>query len=202
MARVKAAVLASGRGSNLQALLDAASDPVYPVAIALVIANEPDAYALVRARRAGVSAQLIDHRTFPDRATFDAALDAALREAAIELVCLAGFMRRLTPAFVEGWKGRMINIHPSLLPSFKGLHTHRKALEAGVKLHGCTVHFVSPDLDDGPIIGQAAVPVLADDDEDALAARVLVEEHRLYPEALRLLAEGRLVVEGRRVRAT
>lgn len=192
----KVGVLVSGRGSNLQALLDAAADPTFPAEIALVISNIPGVYALERAAKAGIATQVIPHKGFPDREAFDAAMDQALRAAGVEIVCLAGFMRLLTKGFVEGWQGRMINIHPSLLPSFKGLHTHQRAIEAGVKLHGCSVHLVTPELDDGPLLVQAAVPVLADDDADTLAARVLEQEHKAYPLALKLLAEGRVVVDG------
>ncbi|MBC7952267.1 MAG: phosphoribosylglycinamide formyltransferase [Rhodospirillaceae bacterium] len=196
MNRKKVGVLVSGRGSNLQALLDAAADPAFPAEIALVISNIPDVYALERAAKAGVPTQIIPHKSFPSREAFDAAMDAALRAAGVDFVCLAGFMRLLTKGFVEGWQGRMINIHPSLLPSFKGLHTHERAIEAGVKLHGCSVHLVTPELDDGPLLVQAAVPVLADDTPDILAARVLEQEHKAYPLALRLLAEGRVTVDG------
>jgi len=194
-ARLKVAVLISGRGSNLQALLDACADPAFPVEIALVISNIADAYGLERAKKAGVATQVIPHKGFPSREAFDAALDEAIRASGAELVCLAGFMRLLTKGFSEAWAGRMINIHPSLLPSFKGLHTHQRAIEAGVKLHGCSVHFVTPDLDDGPLIAQAAVPVLPADTEDSLAQRVLACEHQLYPMALRLIAEGRCKIE-------
>ena len=196
--RRKVAVLASGRGSNLAALIEAAADPAYPAEIALVLVNVKGAAALDRAEAAGLPTRLIEHRSFPDRASFDAALDAALREGGIELVCLAGFMRLLTPAFVEAWRDRMINIHPSLLPAFPGLDTHARALQAGVKIAGCTVHFVRHETDSGPIIAQAAVPVMRDDTPDSLAARVLEAEHRLYPLALKLVAEGRVrVVEER-----
>ncbi|MGE5514676.1 MAG: phosphoribosylglycinamide formyltransferase [Bacteroidota bacterium] len=194
----KVGVLVSGRGSNLQALLDAAADPAFPAEIALVVSNIPGAYALERAERAGVPTLVIPHKQFASREEFDAAMDAALRAAGVHIVCLAGFMRLLTKGFVEGWQGRMINIHPSLLPSFKGLHTHQRAIEAGVKLHGCTVHLVTPELDDGPILVQAAVPVLAGDTADTLGARVLEQEHRAYPLALRLLAEGKVTVDGPR----
>ncbi|MBC7905214.1 MAG: phosphoribosylglycinamide formyltransferase [Rhodospirillaceae bacterium] len=192
----KVGVLVSGRGSNLQALLDAAKDPAFPAEIALVISNIPDVFALERAAKAGVPTQVIPHKGFPSRETFDAAMDAALRDAGVDFVCLAGFMRLLTKSFVEGWQGRMINIHPSLLPSFKGLHTHERAIEAGVKLHGCSVHLVTPELDDGPLLVQAAVPVLATDTPDTLAARVLEQEHKAYPLALKLLAEGKVTVDG------
>jgi len=189
--RLKIGVLISGRGSNLQALIDACALPDYPAEIALVIANRADAFGIERARRAGVPAMVIPHRDFPDRESFDAALDAALRQAGVELVCTAGFMRILTAWFVERWHDRQINIHPSLLPLFPGLHTHERALAAGVRFAGCTVHFVGLGVDTGPIIAQAAVPVLPDDDADRLAARVLAAEHRLFPLALRLVAEGR-----------
>jgi phosphoribosylglycinamide formyltransferase-1 len=169
--KLRVAVLISGRGSNLQALLDACVAPDFPAEIRLVISNVAGVYGLERAAAAGVATRIIDHRGFASRPAFDAALDAALRDVDAELVCLAGFMRLLTPWFAEQWRDRLINIHPALLPSFKGLHTHRRALETGVKLHGCTVHFVTPELDDGPIIVQAAVPVLPNDDEDSLAAR-------------------------------
>jgi len=190
VARLKVGVLISGRGSNLQALLDACADPAFPAEIALVISNVPGAHGLDRAEKAGVPTLTIDHKDFPDRASFDARMDQSLRAAGIELVCLAGFMRLLSDGFVEGWRGRMINIHPSLLPSFKGLRTHAQALAAGVKLHGCTVHYVTPSLDDGPIIAQGAVPVLEGDSEESLAERVLAVEHRIYPLALRMIAEG------------
>jgi phosphoribosylglycinamide formyltransferase 1 len=191
MARLKVGILISGRGSNLQALIDACARPDYPAEIALVIANRADAFGIERARRAGVPAMVIAHRDFPDRDSFDAALDAALRQAGAELVCTAGFMRILTEWFVGRWRDRMINIHPSLLPLFPGLRTHERALAAGVRFTGCTVHFVRLGVDTGPIIAQAAVPVLPDDDADRLAARVLAAEHRLFPLALRLVAEGR-----------
>lgn len=198
--RLRVAVLASGRGSNLQSLLDACAAADFPAVIGLVVVNVPGVQAIERARAADVAVEVIDHRAFASRELFDAALDRALRQAGIELVCLAGFMRLLTPGFTWGWENRIVNIHPSLLPSFPGLHTHRRALAAGVKLHGCTVHYVTAALDDGPIVGQAAVPVLADDDDDRLAARVLAAEHRLYPAALRAIAEGRVrIVDGRAI---
>jgi phosphoribosylglycinamide formyltransferase-1 len=196
MAKLKVAVLISGRGSNLQALLDAAGDPAYPAEIVLVVSNVANAEGLGRASRAGVASQVLDHRAFLGRAAFDKAIDQAIRTAGAELVCLAGFMRVLTDDFVDAWRNRLINIHPSLLPCFKGLHTHRRALAAGVKLHGCTVHFVTTELDGGPIILQAAVPVLDDDDEGRLAARVLAAEHAIYPLAVKLIAQGRVSVDG------
>lgn len=187
-ARKRVGVLISGSGSNLQALMDAAAQPDYPAEIVLVVSNRPDAYGLERAAKAGVEHAVIDHTTFTDRAGFETAVDSALRAAGCEIVCLAGFMRVLSAGFVEGWAGRLLNIHPSLLPAFKGLHVHRQALEAGVKVSGCTVHLVTPALDDGPILAQAAVPVLDGDDEASLAARILEQEHRIYPQALATLA--------------
>ncbi len=182
-------MLISGRGSNMEALLRAASDPEYPAAIPLVISNRPEAAGLAVAREAGAEAVCIDSRVFGrDRAGHEAAIDGALRERGIGLVCLAGYMRLLSPVLVGRWAGRMLNIHPSLLPAFPGLDTHRRALEAGVRVHGCTVHWVTLGMDEGPILAQVAVPVLPGDDEAALAARVLAQEHRLYPLALRLAA--------------
>jgi phosphoribosylglycinamide formyltransferase-1 len=200
MARLKTGVLISGSGTNLQALLDAAAAPDYPAEIALVISNKADAKGLARAEKAGVATKVIDHREFADRASFDQALDHALREAGCEFICLAGFMRLLTADFTETWRDRLINIHPALLPSFKGLDAQAQALAAGARISGCTVHFVRPEMDAGPIIVQGAVPVLDGDDEAALAARILAVEHRIYPLALRLIADGRVVVEGDRVR--
>jgi phosphoribosylglycinamide formyltransferase 1 len=198
MARKKVGVLVSGRGSNLQALLDACADPAFPAEIVLVVSNVPGVFALERAAAAGVASVVIPHKQFPSRETFDAAMDGELRRAGVDIVCLAGFMRLLSRGFAEAWQGRMINIHPALLPSFKGLHTHERAIEAGVKLHGCTVHLVTPELDDGPILVQAAVPVLPGDTPDTLAARVLEQEHKAYPLALKLLAEDRVTVDGSR----
>ena len=194
MARI--AVLISGRGSNLQALLDAAADPDYPGEIALVISNRPKAEGLQRAVKAGVQVEVSNHKDFETREDFDAALHDALKTAKIDFVCLAGFMRVLTGGFVSDWRGRMINIHPSLLPAFEGLHVHERMIEMGVKLAGCTVHFVSAEVDSGPIIGQAAVPVLPGDDAESLAARILEQEHRLYPAALRLLIDGKARLAG------
>jgi phosphoribosylglycinamide formyltransferase-1 len=196
MSRAKVGVLVSGRGSNLQALIDSCADPAFPAEIALVISNVPGVFALERAKRAGIPTRVIPHKSFPSREEFDAAMDAELRAAGIGIVCLAGFMRLLSTPFVQGWAGRMINIHPALLPSFKGLHTHERAIAAGCKLHGCSVHLVTPDLDDGPLLVQAAVPVLPDDTPDSLAARVLEQEHRAYPLALKLLALGKVTVDG------
>ncbi|WP_279356841.1 phosphoribosylglycinamide formyltransferase [Methylobacterium indicum] len=197
--RAKIAILISGRGSNMVSLLEAAQAPDYPAEIVLVASNRPDAPGLARAAEAGLATEAVDHRAFSDRAAFERALDAALRRHGVEFLVLAGFMRVLTPWFVEAWAGRMLNIHPSLLPLFRGTHTHAQALAAGVRVHGCTVHFVVPELDAGPIVAQAAVPVLPDDDEHALSARVLVQEHRLYPGALALVASGRARLDGNRV---
>ena len=199
--RARVGVLVSGRGSNLQALLDAADRPDFPASVVRVISNVPDVYALDRARTAGVPTTVIPHQGFPSREDFDAALDACLRESGVEFVCLAGFMRVLSVGFIRGWQDRIINIHPSLLPSFKGLHTHRQVLEAGVRVHGCTVHIVRPALDDGPILMQAAVPVLSGDTPDTLASRVLEQEHRIYPEALRRLVLGRFVIDGAKAKS-
>lgn len=196
--RRRTAVLISGRGSNLQALIDAAAAPDYPAEIVLVLSNLPDAKGLERAEAAGIPTRVIPHRDYETRAAFEVALTEALSQTGADLVCLAGFMRVLTEAFVGRWQGRLINIHPSLLPAFPGLDTHARALAAGVKLHGCSVHLVSAEVDKGPIIGQAAVPVLPEDDEAALAARVLEAEHRLYPLCLRLLAADRVRIEGSR----
>ncbi len=196
MARLKTGVLISGRGTNLAALLDACADAKFPAEIALVISNQPDAAGLERATAAGCATLVIEHGDFPDREAFDHAMGAALEDAGVELVCLAGFMRILSEAFVERWRDRIINIHPSLLPAFKGLDAQAQALAAGVRISGCTVHFVRPAMDSGPIIVQAAVPVLAGDDGETLAARVLEAEHVIYPLALGLIAEGRVRIEG------
>ncbi len=193
------AVLVSGRGTNLQALLDAATTPDYPARVVRVISNRPGVAALERAAAAGVATAIVNHRHFPDRPAFEDALHAAIVASGAELVVLAGFMRLLTDGFVERWRDRLINIHPSLLPAFKGLDTHARALAAGVRFHGCTVHFVRPAMDAGPIIAQAAVPVGPDDAADDLAARVLRAEHRLLPAVVRWWAEGRLAVKDERV---
>ncbi|MGC1303507.1 MAG: phosphoribosylglycinamide formyltransferase [Caulobacteraceae bacterium] len=185
MKRVRVAVLVSGRGSNLASLIEAAKAPDYPAEIVLVLSNNPDAGGLELARAAGIEARAIDHRPFgKDRAAHEALIDAALRDAGVELVALAGYMRVLTAGFVQGWAGRMINIHPSLLPLFPGLRTHARAIEAGHDRHGCTVHWVVEGVDEGPVIGQAEVPILPGDTEDVLSARVLQAEHRLYPVGL------------------
>ncbi len=191
-ARRRTAILISGRGSNMAALIEAAQASDYPAEIALVLSNVPEAGGLARAAAAGVPVATVDHRSFGrDREAFERAMDDVLRVNQIELIALAGFMRILTPWFVRRWEGRLLNIHPSLLPLFKGTHTHRQALEAGVSEHGCSVHFVVPELDAGPVIAQTKVPVLAGDDEDALAQRVLGVEHALYQRALAEVASGR-----------
>lgn len=194
---MKIAVLISGGGSNLQALIDNFGPGIAasPIEIVLVLSNRADAYGLQRARKAGVRIAVIEHRGFSERADFDAALDREIRASGAELVVLAGFLRLLTPGFIDAWRDRLVNIHPALLPSFRGLDTHRRALKRGIKIHGCTVHFVRLEMDTGPIIAQAAVPVQADDTPETLGARVLAAEHRLYPLALRLIAEGRVRVE-------
>jgi phosphoribosylglycinamide formyltransferase 1 len=198
VARLKVAVLISGRGSNLAALIEACAAKDFPAEIRLVLSNRADAAGLAHAIRAGIASRVIAHRDYVSRAAFDAALHEALREAGIELVCLAGFMRLLGPEFVTRWQDRLINIHPSLLPAFRGLDTHARALAAGVRFAGCTVHFVRPEMDDGPIIVQAAVPVLPGDDAERLAARVLDAEHQAYPLALGLIARGLVCVVGDR----
>jgi phosphoribosylglycinamide formyltransferase-1 len=197
--RRRVAVLISGRGSNMASLIEAARRPDYPAEIALVASNRPDAGGLAHAEAAGIATAIVDHKAFPDRAAFEDALDGVLRRHGAELIALAGFMRVFTAGFVERWTGRMLNIHPSLLPLFKGLHTHRQALEAGVLVHGCTVHFVVPELDSGPIVAQAAVPVLPGDTENTLAARILKQEHVIYPRALAIVASGRARLDAGRV---
>ena len=188
----RVAVLISGRGSNMTALIEAAKAKDYPAEIVVVVSNRPDAPGLARAQQAGIATALIDHTAFgKDREAFERALDTELQSRRIDIICLAGFMRLLTPGFVERWSGRMINIHPALLPQFKGLDTHRRALEASVEEHGATVHFVSAGMDEGPVILQKSVPVLGGDTEASLAARVLEVEHQIYPQALRMVAEGR-----------
>jgi phosphoribosylglycinamide formyltransferase-1 len=193
---LKIAILISGRGSNLQALIDRFGPHIAgsPIEIVLVLSNRPDAFGLTRAANAAVPTLVVDHKGFPDRVTFDAAMDKAIRASGAELVVLAGFLRLLTDGFIAAWHDKLVNIHPALLPSFKGLNTHARALEAGVRFHGCTVHFVRPDMDTGPIIAQAVVPVRPDDTENSLGLRVLQAEHRLCPQALRLIAEGKVRV--------
>ena len=191
---LKLGVLISGRGSNLQSLIAATHLPGFPAQIACVIANRPEAPGLNHAKAAGLPIETIDHKSFSDRPAFERALDTKLTQYGVQLVCLAGFMRLLTPWFVERWRDRLVNIHPSLLPAFPGLHTHQSVLAYGAKFTGATVHFVRAEMDHGPIIAQATVPVLQDDTEGSLATRVLKAEHQLYPLAVRLLAEGRVNV--------
>ena len=198
MARLKVGVLISGSGTNLQALIDDCARADAVAEIALVLSNRAGAFGLARAAQAGLPHRVIDHREHHAKADFERALSAALEASAVELVCLAGFMRVLTAEFVERWRDRLINIHPSLLPAFKGLDTHARAIAAGVRFAGCTVHFVRSEVDSGPIIVQAAVPVLPDDTAESLAASVLREEHRCLPLAVRLIAQGRVSVAGER----
>ena len=197
----RTAILISGRGSNMNAILEAAKDPAYPAEIALVLANNPEAKGLATAQSYGIKTATVDHRLYKgDRAAFDATLHHILEDDSIELVVLAGFMRLLTPDFVNKWEDRMLNIHPSLLPAFKGLHTQQRALETGCRVAGCTVHFVRADMDSGPIITQGVVPVLDDDNEESLTARILKVEHQIYPRALALVAAGKVTVTNMRVR--
>jgi phosphoribosylglycinamide formyltransferase-1 len=196
---LRIAVLVSGRGSNLEALLEATRRPGFPARIVLVVSDRERARALERAAAHGVPSVFLNPKDFGDRDTYDAAVSRVLEEHQIGLVCLAGFMRILGRAFVRAWQGRLMNIHPSLLPAFPGLHPQRQALDAGARISGATVHFVDEGIDTGPIVLQSSVPVEANDTEETLAARILVEEHRLYPQAVRLFAEGRLRIAGRKV---
>ena len=195
---IRLAILISGRGSNMHALLDACAAPLYPADAAVVISDRAGAGGLRFARERGVETAVVERGDYADREAFDAALDAAIRRAGADLVCLAGFMRLLGGAFVARWRDRLVNIHPSLLPAFRGLNTHARALAAGARFAGCTVHFVREEMDTGPIIVQAVVPVHADDDEETLALRVLAQEHGIYPDAVRWIAEGRVRVAGER----
>jgi len=199
MAKTRTAVLISGRGSNMVALLNAAEAEDFPAEIALVLSNRADAAGLVEAEKRGVETMVIDHREFDDRAAFEADINQALGEANIELVCLAGFMRLLTSEFVDAWRDRLINIHPSILPAFKGLQTHERALAAGVRIHGATAHFVRAEMDEGPVIVQGAVPVLPSDTAESLAERVLAVEHRIYPIAVALVADRKARVVSEKV---
>jgi phosphoribosylglycinamide formyltransferase-1 len=199
MAKLKIGVLISGRGSNMAALIEAARASDYPAEIACVVSNAADAGGVATAKAAGIETAVIPHRSFPDRETFDRAISAVLEKHGVGLVVLAGFMRIFSPWFPHHWAGRIVNIHPSLLPAFKGTHVQQQALDAGVRVSGCTVHFVIPDLDAGPIIAQAAVPVLASDTADTLSARILRQEHRLYPLVVRWFAEGRIRQHGGQV---
>jgi len=199
MRRLRTAILISGRGSNMDALIAAARAPDYPAEIALVLSNRPDAPGLSKAKEAGIAVAAVDHKIYAGREDFERSLQVVLETYRIEFVCLAGFMRLFTPWFINQWRGRMLNIHPALLPSYRGLHTHERALADGVKIHGCTVHFVVPEMDEGPIVAQAAVPVLDGDTAETLGARVLSQEHVIYPLALRLVASGAVRAEGNRV---
>ena len=194
MRKLRTAILISGRGSNMMALVEAARAAEYPAEIVCVVANTADAKGLEFAAANGIATRVIDHKAFPSREAFEAALDAYLRAMNVEAIALAGFMRVLTAGFIAGWDGRLINIHPSLLPAYKGLHTHERAIADGAKVHGCSVHLVTPELDGGPVLLQAEVPVLPEDTADVLAARVLTEEHRIYPQALALLSH-RIIAE-------
>lgn len=196
---MKLAVLVSGRGSNLQALIDACAADDFPAEIALVLSNKADAYGLERARAANIPTIVLSHKNFEDRESFDEAMSTKIEEAGAELVCLAGFMRLLSDGFVRQWRDRLINIHPSLLPAFKGLHVHERTIEEGARFSGCTVHFVRPAMDEGPIISQAVVAVHPDDTPDDLAARILEQEHIIYPRAVKYIAEGRVRVSAERV---
>jgi phosphoribosylglycinamide formyltransferase-1 len=199
MRRKRVGVLISGRGSNLQALINVAKKRDFPAEIVMVISNVQQAQGLLRAEAALIPTLTISHKDFPSREAFDAKLDASLKEAGVELLCNAGFMRLHTPGFVDSWRDRHLNIHPSLLPAFRGLQTHERVITAGCKISGCTVHFVRAEMDQGPIVAQAAVPVLAGDTPESLGARVLDVEHRLYPHALALVASGAVSVRGERV---
>ena len=200
MARLRAGVLISGRGSNMLSLVEASRDPSYPAGVACVLSNNPDAPGLAKAREMGIPAEVVDHTAFDSREAFEDAIHAKLMQYGVQMICLAGFMRVLTESFIAKWPDRILNIHPSLLPAFKGAHAHRDALAAGVKLSGCTVHIVRPEMDSGPILSQAAVPVLEADTEETLSARVLEAEHRIYPLALKFYLQGRVTVEGDRAR--
>lgn len=197
--KLRLGVMISGSGTNLQALIDACAQADYPAKISVVISNRPDAKGLDRARDAGLKAVCIDHKGYDDRAVFEDAVHKCLTDHKVQLVCLAGFMRLLGADFVGRWKDRMINIHPSLLPSYKGLHTHARALEDGVKFAGCTIHYVRPEMDNGPIIMQTAIPIATDETEASLIAKTLTYEHRMYPAAVKLIAEGKVRVSGNKV---
>ncbi|OHC76025.1 MAG: phosphoribosylglycinamide formyltransferase [Rhodospirillales bacterium RIFCSPLOWO2_12_FULL_58_28] len=199
MAKLRVGVLISGRGSNMRALIDAASAPDYPAEIVLVVSNVPGAGGLEYAKSAGIAVAVVNHKEFATREAFEEAVCRKLQEAEAELVCLAGFMRVLTEGMARRWRDRLINIHPSLLPAFTGLHVQERAVETGVRFSGCTVHFVRPAMDDGPIIAQACVPVFQSDSADDLTARILIQEHRIYPLAVKLIAEGRVRVVNERV---
>jgi phosphoribosylglycinamide formyltransferase-1 len=197
--RLRTAILISGRGSNMDALIDAARAPNFPAEIVLVASNRPDAQGLAKAKAAGVATSAVNHKIYAGREEFERSLQVVLDTYRVEFLCLAGFMRMLTPWFIGLWRERILNIHPALLPSYRGLHTHERALAHGAKIHGCTVHFVVPEMDEGPIVAQAAVPVLDDDTPETLGARVLAQEHVIYPMALRLVASGAVQTRGNRV---
>jgi len=197
--RLRTAVLISGRGSNMEALIASAADPDFPAEIALVLSNRAEAQGLIHAKSRGIATAAVDHKIFAGREEFERSMQLVLEAHRIEFICLAGFLRLLTPWFIGRWAGKMLNIHPALLPAYRGLHTHERALADGVKIHGCTVHFVVPQMDEGPIVAQAAVPVLDGDTPETLAERVLEQEHRIYPLALRLVASGAVRVKGNRV---
>jgi phosphoribosylglycinamide formyltransferase-1 len=199
--RRRTAILISGRGSNMRSLIEAARAPDFPAEIVLVASNRPDAPGLALAKQAGIATAAVDHKIYAGREEFEGSLQALFDIHRIDLICLAGFMRMLTSGFVERWNERMINIHPALLPAYRGLHTHERALADGVKIHGCTVHFVVPGMDEGPIIAQAAIAVRDDDTAETLSARVLDQEHILYPQALRVVASGDYLIDGNRVRS-
>ncbi len=199
MRRVRTAVLISGRGSNMDALIEAARPLDFPAEVALVLSNRPDAPGLARAKAMGLATAAVDHKIYAGREEFERSMQIVLETYRIDFICLAGFLRLLTPWFIGAWSGRMLNIHPALLPSYRGLRTHERALADGVKIHGCTVHFVVPQMDEGPIVAQAATPVLDVDTPQTLGARVLALEHKIYPLALRLVASGAVHVEGNRV---
>ncbi|NVJ99249.1 MAG: phosphoribosylglycinamide formyltransferase [Alphaproteobacteria bacterium] len=199
MRKLRLGVMISGSGTNLQALIDACAAADYPATIEVVISNRPNVRGLERAEQAGLKAVTIDHKAFDDKESFEDALHECLSDHKVELVCLAGFMRLLTAGFVNRWRDRMINIHPSLLPSYKGLHTHARALEDGVRFAGCTIHYVRPEMDNGPIVMQAAIPIASDETEESLIAKTLTYEHKMYPAAVRLIAEGKARVSGNKV---
>jgi phosphoribosylglycinamide formyltransferase-1 len=192
MTKLKTAILISGSGTNLQALIDACAEPDFPAQIVLVLSNKADAYGLKRAEKAGLKTMLINHKDYKNREDFDVAMDKAIVSSGAEFVCMAGFMRILSSWFTKKWQGKLINIHPSLLPSFKGMHAQQQALEAGVKIAGCTVHFVTEEMDAGPIIAQAAVEVEDSDTVESLTAKILVKEHEIYPKSLKLVAERKV----------
>ena len=198
MAKLNLCVPLSGRGSNLQALIGACAKPDFPAKIGLVISNKPSAQGLLHAKNAGIPTLIVDHKAYSTRADFDRNMTKAMEDNATDLVCLAGFMRLLSDEFCDHWRDRMINIHPSLLPSFKGLDVQQAAIDAGARFSGCTVHYVRKEMDTGPIIVQAAVPISSNDTAETLAARILVEEHKIYPQAVRLIAEGRISIENER----